>query len=644
MEICAVVKYPPIQGGVSARCYWIVRALAMMGHHVHVVTNAAEVEEDYRLWIPPGDQTLSSSGFPNGGTVDVVSTGHDPRRMAHIPQGTAFVTALSALATEQIRRHGCEVVFAYYFEPYGMAAHLASTWTGVPLIVQHAGSDRGRLMSHPDLALAYREMLRHAELVVSNNPSLVGLGIGADKLVQLPIGFLPDGLFTPQGPALDVDALLSAAQAHPFVRTVTPLPVGVPVFGVLGKVGEVKGSYDLVRALARMAEDGHEFVLLAMVAGTDRGNFLAAIDDAGLGHRTWTLPLLPHSRVGEFIRACTAVCVLERDFPIAAHSPSVPREVMASGVCAVLSGEMAAKQPWPIRHGVDALVVDDPTDVAQLADVLTSVLDGRVDAEAVGTVGAELTKSRGLTELGLAYEAVLARAGSRRRGPSSSDGIAAFLARHAPATSRLRAQEIAAADSVAPEATPSAAYELIDTWWQQCGEDSQEREIIGYERDLVWLAVDLESAAGIPVFPASSLFMTEPGDALVLVRTNWMRLARHPSDVEALTHGVGGPVDGGGSLAWYLFHKRGDLSPCVYRIGEATAALIDLCDGSLTPEQVTRQLVQAHIGDRDQVGQAIRRLVRDQVLAVRPASNVDQVFRATLPEPPAENEVGFSSP
>jgi hypothetical protein len=43
MKICLVGKYPPIQGGVSARTYSYAHALARKGHQVHVVTNAKEV-------------------------------------------------------------------------------------------------------------------------------------------------------------------------------------------------------------------------------------------------------------------------------------------------------------------------------------------------------------------------------------------------------------------------------------------------------------------------------------------------------------------------------------------------------------------------------------------------------------------------
>jgi len=51
MKICMIGKYPPIEGGVSARNYWIARGLSERGHEVHLVTNADEVEPAYRMYL-----------------------------------------------------------------------------------------------------------------------------------------------------------------------------------------------------------------------------------------------------------------------------------------------------------------------------------------------------------------------------------------------------------------------------------------------------------------------------------------------------------------------------------------------------------------------------------------------------------------
>jgi glycosyltransferase involved in cell wall biosynthesis len=635
MRICAVVKYPPIQGGVSARSYWIARALAMRGHEVRVVTNAGETEADYRLWIPPEDRELLEASFDNGGRVTVVSTGRDRRRLAHIPQSNPFVTKLSALACEQIRQHDCDVVFSYYYEPYGISAHLASTWVGVPHVVQHAGSDRGRLMSHPDLAVAYRELLRPADIVVTADRSLEGLGIEPERFARVPGGFLPSGHFTPSVPALDVDELLSRVRAHPFVRNSAPSRADLPTVGVLGKVGEVKGSYDLIAALARLSARGVGFNLLAMVAGPERERFLAAVDAAGLGSRTWTLPLLPHWRVGEFMRACTAVCFLERRFPIAAHTPNVPLEIMASGVCAVLSREIADKQRWSIHGGKHAIVVDDPSDIDELATALLGVFSDDVNVQAIAAAGAALVTSRDESDLGRAYETILKRAVDYRSRPapvSTAAAVHAFLTKQMPGTARLFADEIAkAVHNVSEPGGPAlVAYRVAESLWrEESGRsiDDPRLHVLAYERELIWLAVDIESPSGVPMFPAPTAMLwhrdgAQGAGASIPVRSNWLRISRHPSDIEAVSRAVSaGDTQAArcaGEPVMFLFQKRGDLSKRVFRVGDATVALIDLCDGSNSVDQIAAKLADRAIAARQQVSHAIQRLVRDQVLAVIP--------------------------
>lgn len=48
MRICIVGKYPPIEGGVSARVYWLAKALGERGHKIHIISNALEIESEYK--------------------------------------------------------------------------------------------------------------------------------------------------------------------------------------------------------------------------------------------------------------------------------------------------------------------------------------------------------------------------------------------------------------------------------------------------------------------------------------------------------------------------------------------------------------------------------------------------------------------
>lgn len=645
MRVCAVVKYPPIQGGVSARCFWTAHALAALGHQVDVVTNAGEVEADYRLWIPPEDRGLLNATYDNGGRVTVVSTGLRPRELMHIPQSDPFVTKLSGLATEQIRREDCDMVFSYYYEPYGMSAGLASLWTGVPHVVQHAGSDRGRLMQHPELSTAYREMLRRAAVVVTPDPAFEGLGVPGERMVRAPGAFLPRRYFTPAAEPLDVQELIARLAGHPMVSNTARWRPDVPPLGVLGKAGEVKGSYDLISALARLRERHEDFNLLAMVAGRDRTRFLSEAAKAGISDRTWTLPLLPHWRVPGFLRACTAVCHLERGFPIAAHRPGIPQEILACGVCAVLSREVADKQMRheELRDGESAFIVEDPTDREELAGTLRRILRDPGTAAAVGARGTSLVSALDEHGLGTGYESVLRRATEAAHGtphrpadaaappadtavplpaghpPTAATphehraAVRAFLLRHAPATLRAfpglveEALGTAAAQRTSgPGGVAHDAHGTMELLWTAVsvsgdGAWSPEARMLCFERDLLWLAVDLEGPAGIPQFPRACLPTTPDGsrgELAVPVRSNWLRIAEHPRWVESAVAAAargqspGAVSDGPAVCAPYVFHKRGDLSPHVFRVNAATRALLELCDGSRTVADVRRAVTR----------------------------------------------------
>src|SRR4051794_14218060 len=118
MRICAVVKYPPIQGGVSALTYRLMMALGAAGHQVSVVTNADEVEDDYRIWMTDDDRARLEADFPNGGSVRLAPTSPLGRQhAAHIPDHRPYATKLPALATEEIRLIDADVVYSYSLEP-----------------------------------------------------------------------------------------------------------------------------------------------------------------------------------------------------------------------------------------------------------------------------------------------------------------------------------------------------------------------------------------------------------------------------------------------------------------------------------------------------------------------------------------------
>src|SRR6201991_1380399 len=271
LRVCIVGKYPPIEGGVSATTYWLARGLASRGHQIHIVTNADEVEDRFRMRLDSGDAKMLQPQFDNGGFVRVHHIeSFDPVAMAHIPEANPYFTRLASLATDVVRRYGGDAILASYLEPYGMAGWFAAQRCDRPLLIRHAASDIDRLARMPDLALSYKEILRDATAVLTF-PRLVrrfaGMGVPLSRIVEAPRYLHDSRFFTPNGAALDVGATAHCDGAG---KPVQPQGTAIPTFGVYGKVGAAKGTFDLITALGRLAAEGRSFQLAAMV-GKDSG-------------------------------------------------------------------------------------------------------------------------------------------------------------------------------------------------------------------------------------------------------------------------------------------------------------------------------------------------------------------------------------
>lgn len=454
-KICLVGKYPPIEGGVSTTTLWTALGLAERGHEVAVVTNADEVESQYRMVMRPEDQARRVA--PAGsGHVTLHATAPFGRSMAYIPSANPYVTKIASLTMRAVREEGCEVVVAQYLEPYVVGAAMASHVTGVPLVVRHAGSDLDRLMLNPDLAPTYQEILRGAAAVLTR-PALVDrfrrIGVSEEAILVEPAFGRAGHLFYTDAPAWIDDEIieLMVLANNPAAGAARPVLARPGLrLGIYGKVGVAKGSYDLLHAIARLRDDGVPVTLLAMTNGPQIDTFREAVTDLELQDQVMLLPFVPHWRVPGFIRACDAVCFLERDFPIAIHGPTVPTEVLSCGVALVVSGEIAARQLWAAKAipGRDVVVVDDPTDHAGLADQIRTLVDDPGLADRIGKAGAGLVDGvPGVSEFAEALEKLIERVTAPSMGEPAplAEPVADWFDLHAPWVEILFGERLAEA-------------------------------------------------------------------------------------------------------------------------------------------------------------------------------------------------------
>jgi len=285
--------------------------------------------------------------------------------------------------------------------PNALAAFLASQWTGVPYGLRHAGSDVGALFQSPELQAAYREVMLAADYVVATPAtyrSFLHLGVPQEKL-HFPAGScLPPGVFTPDVEPFDVNALLFWIREHlppdpfyaVFQRFATKtFHAKVPTIGIYGKIGAVKGSFDLLQALGQLRQEGQTFQLLALTQGSAStlAEFAVALEEQEVADVTWPLPFLPHWDVLQFLRACTTICFLERYFPITIHTPLIPIEVFSCGTCLVLSHEIADKQTYrdQFHHGTNVFLADLQNH-AELATILRTIIHDPLASEAMTTL------------------------------------------------------------------------------------------------------------------------------------------------------------------------------------------------------------------------------------------------------------------
>ncbi|KYF55849.1 hypothetical protein BE08_05005 [Sorangium cellulosum] len=642
MRICILGKYPPIEGGVSTNTYWLPRGLAERGHAVHVVTNGDEVEEMYRLTLEPDDWPWYEPRFEEtGGYVRVYNPdGFSRRAMGHIPEANPFVSKLASLATDVIRRNACEMILAYYYEPYAVAGWLASRWTGRPLITKHAGSDLDRLFRVPDLSTAYKEMLRSADAVVTQTrlmPRFLGFGVPRRRLVPDVAYSIPTTVFHPGAEPLDVERL-ALPLGGPDARRPRPFDPRVPTVGVYGKIGGSKGTFDLIASLGALARQGRDFNLLAMV-GAAQGDILAPeLREAGIEERTYLLPMLPNWKVPAFLRACTVVCFLERDFPVAIHGPIQPREVFACGRCLVLSREIAAKQRYRDRlsPGENILIVEDPKDHAELSAVIGSALESADRAAGIGARGAELSRSledhgafvRGWEEVLSRYSGGNVVSEAAEGPPSAADAldvsmrdIVSFLGRKC---SWIVEEFLRGAPGGEPRQVAVRFSEFVA--------ERLPRDAFGDDTPKVLAAVRYARARALaahdplddhaPLFAVSDRLYGRPVSResaweLRPVRGRTVRVEEFDYNVSGLfiessLFGQEPRSDQEEQLArlapervMVLFQRTANLIPCELRIDGATRALVDACDGTRTTGDLVAELCRRFGAEADEQREAL---------------------------------------
>lgn len=179
MKVCIISKFPPIQGGISSKTYWLARGCAEAGLEVHVVTNALSVEEDYRIGSCGTDYHL-----PDGVFVHNI----EPETPWHIPYSQLYQEKLLNKVLEVCGRYKIDLIDSHYLVPYGIVAYLASTITGIPYVIRHGGSDLAKFWEKGILKELLGSIISKASAIVTDRTELQKLNINSINLPR----YVPD--------------------------------------------------------------------------------------------------------------------------------------------------------------------------------------------------------------------------------------------------------------------------------------------------------------------------------------------------------------------------------------------------------------------------------------------------------------------
>ena len=157
-RIVIISKYPPIEGGISSRTFWLARALVERSHRVNIVTDRLDAAPEY-----------SVQQYEDGPEIKDLSIHRPSTEMPwHIPNNNHFYLDLLNTAVQVIKETNAEVIDTGYLVPYGLVGYLASQISGVPFVLRHGGSDIHKFLNAGIFSELLKDAVRKASLVVTD--------------------------------------------------------------------------------------------------------------------------------------------------------------------------------------------------------------------------------------------------------------------------------------------------------------------------------------------------------------------------------------------------------------------------------------------------------------------------------------------
>lgn len=176
-NVLLIGKYPPMQGGIATKTFWLYEKLAQSGFTFRVVTIETK---NYSVPIKENDIKIFS--------VDTTSVPW------HIPDSNLYFDRLLNKCFEALEDFTPDIIETNYLWPFcGVAIHLSKI-LNKPLLVRHAGSDILKFHTSNEFKNIMERYFEQSTVIVTNNTNMdIVSELCSDKTkIRLMDRYVPD--------------------------------------------------------------------------------------------------------------------------------------------------------------------------------------------------------------------------------------------------------------------------------------------------------------------------------------------------------------------------------------------------------------------------------------------------------------------
>lgn len=285
-RIICISKYPPLEGGIAAKTFWLCRALAERDHTVHVVTDQENIDAEY-----------SSPGAQFDIAVKNLHI-HRPNEKIpwHIPNDAHPSLALLNTTLEVIDRYGADAIDTGYLIPYGLVGCLAGQITGIPFMLRHGGSDLHKFVEAGLWRHLLSKAFASASAIVTDMENSERFYEHSKRVVTMP-PYIPNPAF--------------------FKPSTNEAPK--PTLALIGKANyhwRHKGWHRVVEIMKSLGNRFHYLVLSQGAGFTDFRKYVEERLTSPVEWRSFVHPL----EMPSLLQAISGVFVLQQDLPFPVFS------------------------------------------------------------------------------------------------------------------------------------------------------------------------------------------------------------------------------------------------------------------------------------------------------------------------------------